>query len=423
MKFNPFKHISHVVMYNFFLAVGNLIPLIGYFFFNWTFKHIFLFYAVELFAYELTILPRIGLYVFAAKEYGDNMPTVKKLGILMSWILYSLVFFFFNMMLLVLAGLSEDNSFAGLTSFIYLNAFFIIYIFADYIYWFVKDYLLDRDHKVIDPDSEIAEIAGLPLLVLVPNILVIVIMPALSFHDEKILFVMMLIVIIIKTGSQYAKRYRKDIKGKNAVKPKDHLKTDRSNSISDLISDSTGYFDMKVIERTAIDVRHLPVEKERSDPLIVIISIFALAIASAVWFAIAVHVSGFTGSLPSSLFPLILSAAFCFFGIYRLVGKVFIRITEDKVFYRERRFRGYTQWEKDLPADFRGVLVDTIINKTDDGEETKYYIKLFARDKKAVVLFESRFKSETYNVLNQFAPALGLPALEEIDGEIVERKP
>ncbi len=67
--------------------------------------------------------------------------------------------------------------------------------------------------------------------------------------------------------------------------------------------------------------------------------------------------------------------------------------------------------------------MSTVTNKTDDGDEKKYYIKLIARDNKAVVLFESRFRREAYNALKQFAPALGLPALEEKDGIIVELIP
>jgi len=421
LNYNPIKLIPPSVRYYFFIVVENLIPLAGYFFFGWTFKDIFLFYAVELCAYELTILPRIGLYVFATKEYGEDMSSVKKLGILISWILYSLVFFFFNMMLLVLAGLSEDTSLKNLTSFIYVNAFFIIYIFADYIYWFARDYLTDRENRVIEPDSGKAEIGGFPLLILVTNILVIVIMPALSFDDEKILFVMMLIVIVMKTAAQVVKRYRKSMKGKNAAKPKYHSKTDQLTSISDLISSSnssTG--DMKEIERTTIDVRQLPVEKERSDPLILAIGVLALALAFAVWFGIYVYMAGFTGSLPGSLAPLILSAVFGYLGLSRLVAKEFIRITDEKVFFSERRLLGHAQWEKDLPADFRGVLMDTFKHKTDEGEEIKYRINLFARDRKTITLFVSRFESEAYYVLKQFAPVLGLPALEEKDGTIAE---
>lgn len=417
MKYNPFKRIPPSAVYYFFIAVENLIPLLGYFFLEWTFKGIFLFYAVELCAYELTILPRFGLYVFTTKEYSDAKSSIKKFGIFISWILYSLGFFYLNMVLLVFAGLSkESNHLQGLASFIYGNAFFIIFIFADYIYWFIRGYIVNRKHRVIDPDSEIAEMGGFPLLIFVPNILVFVLISVLSIDDEKILFVMMLVVIVMKTGAQVAKRYRKS---KKERKVKGHLKTDQLTSISDLISDSTGFFDMKAIIRKAIDVRHLPVEKECSNPLILVIGVFAFSIVFAVWFGIAVSVSGLTGSLPGSLILLILSAVLGFWGINRLVGKVFIRITDDKVFYRERGFRGYTQWEKNLPADFRGVLVSTVTNKTDDGDETKYYIKLIARDNKAVVLFESRFKREAYNALKQFAPALGLPALEEKDGIIV----
>ena len=79
------------VRYYFFIVVENLIPLAGYFFLGWTFKDIFLFYAVELCAYELTIIPRIGFYVFTSDEYRDVGSFIKKYGILISWILYSLM--------------------------------------------------------------------------------------------------------------------------------------------------------------------------------------------------------------------------------------------------------------------------------------------------------------------------------------------
>ncbi len=424
MKYNPFKSIPPPVRYYFFIAVENLIPLVGYFFFNWTYKGIFLFYAVELTAYELTILPRIGIYVFATREYSDVASPVKKFGIAIAWILYSLGFFYGNLAFFLIAGLSNDNSSDGLTSFIHGNAFFIIFIFADYIYWFVRDYVVGRKHRAVDPDSEIAEIGGFPLLILTTTILIFIFMSALSIADENILFVMMLVVISLKAGAQAAKRYRKSKKGRKAAKVKDYSKTNTLNTISDLLSSSkasTG--DMKDIERIAIDVRHLPVEKERSDPRLLVIGALAFSLACAVWFGIFVYMAGFTGSLPGSLLPLILSAVLGYMGVSRLVEKEFIRITHEKVSYSERHLRGYTRWEKNLPGDFRGLLIDSFTHKTDEGKETKYCVLLFARDRKSITLFVSRFKSEAYNVLKEFADALDLPALEEKDGEIVERKP
>ena len=76
-----------------------------------------------------------------------------------------------------------------------------------------------------------------------------------------------------------------------------------------------------------------------------------------------------------------------------------------------------------MPTHFSGVLIDHFTHRTDEGNETVYCIKLFAKDRKSILLFKSRHKKEAYNILKHFSPALGLPALEEKDSIIVELNP
>ena len=117
-------------------------------------------------------------------------------------------------------------------------------------------------------------------------------------------------------------------------KGKDHSKTGKSISIMDLLSDSKwSGGDMQDIERTTLDVRHLPVLKERSDPLIYIIGALALALACAVWFGWTIYKVGFKASLPLSILPISLTAVFGCMGVSRLIAKEIISITNDRVFY------------------------------------------------------------------------------------------
>ena len=124
-----------------FIIIDNCIPPIGYFFLDWDMSRIFIFYAVELCAYELVMIPRIIIFSYTSDEYILSS-RIKKFGLSISWLLYHLMLYTFTMMFLlhtgfvVSPGAGAPVTMADLWSFVDKFKFVIIYIFAAYIFEF-----------------------------------------------------------------------------------------------------------------------------------------------------------------------------------------------------------------------------------------------------------------------------------------------
>lgn len=197
-----------------FIIIDNLIPLIGYFFLNWDMTRIFLFYAIELCAYELFMIPRIIIYSHTCDEYM-LYSVKKKIGLSISWLLYHLMLFAFTMMFLlhtafaVSPGAGAPITMIDLWSFIDKYIIVIIYIFAAYIMEFFTDYLRLKEYEVLPSDLQLKEIALFYFILLIVLAIINGTAVAFSLDSELYQIVMLLIIIGIKTTAQVFLRKRK----------------------------------------------------------------------------------------------------------------------------------------------------------------------------------------------------------------------
>ena len=188
------------------IIIGNMIPLAGLVFLQWDMTKIFLFYGVELCAYELTMIPKIVVFCFNSDEYYIES-AIKKAGISLSWLLYHFGFFIMTMMFLLhgafaVSASSADFRKEDLYMFIGENIFIVIYIFGDYIYTFVKDYILLREHETLGSEFHLKEIAIFYFVILVALGIINGVSVGLSLDYVIYQVVILLLIIGIKTISQ-----------------------------------------------------------------------------------------------------------------------------------------------------------------------------------------------------------------------------
>ena len=190
-----------------FIIIDNCIPPIGYFFLDWDMSRIFIFYAVELCAYELVMIPRIIIFSYTSDEYILSS-RIKKFGLSISWLLYHLMLYTFTMMFLLHTGFAVSPgagapvTMADLWSFVDKFKLVIIYIFAAYIFEFFTDYLRRKEYEVLPSDLQLKEIALFYFLLLVVLGFINGFAVAFSLDGKIYQIVMLFIVIGVKTLSQ-----------------------------------------------------------------------------------------------------------------------------------------------------------------------------------------------------------------------------
>jgi hypothetical protein len=190
-----------------FIIIDNLFPLVGYFVLNWDLNRIFLFYAVELCAYELVMIPQIIIYSHTCGEY-ILYSAVKKVGLSISWLLYHLMLYIFTMMFLlhtafvISPGAGAPATMKELWSFADEYSIVIVFIFVSYLLDFFTGYLRSKEYEVLPSDVQLKEIALFYFLLLIVLVLINGVAVAFSIDSELYQIVMMFIIIGIKTIAQ-----------------------------------------------------------------------------------------------------------------------------------------------------------------------------------------------------------------------------
>ena len=190
-----------------FIIIDNLFPLVGYFVLNWDLNRIFLFYAVELCAYELVMIPQIIIYSHTCGEY-ILYSAVKKIGLSISWLLYHLMLYYFTMMFLlhtayvISPGAGAPATMNELWSFADEYSIVIVFIFGSYLLDFFTGYLRSKEYEVLPSDLQLKEIALFYFLLLIVLVLINGVAVAFSIDSELYQIVMMFIIIGIKTMAQ-----------------------------------------------------------------------------------------------------------------------------------------------------------------------------------------------------------------------------
>jgi hypothetical protein len=188
------------------ILLGNLIPVFGCLFLQWSLLETFLFYAAELCVYELTMIPKIVLFTFRSGEYAGES-AVKKAFITLCWIVFHLGLFLLTMMFLVQSAFARSSSSATIDyhemeSFAKRNFLSLIILLVDYSVVWVTDFTGIRKKGKAFLQSLLAEICLVYLIVL--TVLGIINGAANFFrldirnHQISMLFA----VVILKSGAQ-----------------------------------------------------------------------------------------------------------------------------------------------------------------------------------------------------------------------------
>ncbi len=206
------------------IVFGNLIPLIGYLVFDWSLTESFLFYVVELCAYEFVMIPRIVIFVFTSDEYHGSVFSLSIKSFL--WLISHL--FLFAMAIQFLLGAAYafsatkvENPNSDMVLFLKTNYLIIIFIFGEYIYLFYIHYIKLKEYKLLPSEMYLKEIGAFYMLLLVvigtvKSISVLVQMAGFVYQ-----LIMLILLIGIKIFVQLLLKKRKDTllaKVKEAVK-------------------------------------------------------------------------------------------------------------------------------------------------------------------------------------------------------------
>ena len=196
------------------IAIDNLIPLIGYFLFDWDLTLIFLFYAVELTAYEFFMIPRIVIYSFTCDDYYLYSP-LKKSGLSVSWLLYHLMLYVFTMMFLlhtafvVSPAAGAPVTMAELWSFTDEYSIALYFVAGSYLIEFIVGYLGSKEYKVLPSGILLKEIAIFYIVLLVMLALINGAAVLFSVESEPYQIVILITIISIKTITQVLLRKSK----------------------------------------------------------------------------------------------------------------------------------------------------------------------------------------------------------------------
>jgi len=196
------------------IAVDNLIPLVGFFLFDWDLTLIFLFYAVELTAYELFMIPRIIIFTNTSGEYMLDS-SIKKIGLSISWLLYHLMLYVFTMMFLlhtafvVSPAAGAPVTMTELYSFLDEYNIAIFFVTGSYFIEFIVGYLGLKEYEVLPSGIQLKEIAIFYVILLVMLALINGASVLFSVESEPYQIVILIAIISIKTISQVLLRKSK----------------------------------------------------------------------------------------------------------------------------------------------------------------------------------------------------------------------
>ncbi|NNG26806.1 MAG: hypothetical protein HKM87_04725 [Ignavibacteriaceae bacterium] len=166
-----------------------------------------MFYAIEVSAYELVMIPRIIVYSHTCAEYSLHS-VIKKIGLSISWLLYHLMLYAFTMMFLLHTAfvISPDASapvtIKELWSFTDEYKIVIVIIFGSYLFEFFANYLISKEYKVLSSELQLKEIVLFYIILLVLLTLINGIAVLFSIDSELYQIVIMFIIIGIKTLAQ-----------------------------------------------------------------------------------------------------------------------------------------------------------------------------------------------------------------------------
>ncbi len=197
----------------FFIFLVNLFPLVGYFVINWDLTQFFLFYAVEICAYELVMIFRIMIYSHTCEDYSLHSQ-IKKAGLSISWLFYHLLLYVFTMMFLLHTAFAISPS-AGAPVTLRELWFFadefkivIVLIFGSYLLDFFTNYLYSKKFKLLSSELQLKEIALFYPLFLILLTFVNGIAVAFSIDNKLYQIIMVIIVIGMKAMAQILFRKR-----------------------------------------------------------------------------------------------------------------------------------------------------------------------------------------------------------------------
>ncbi len=181
------------------IILGNLIPLVGYTAFDWSLTESFMFYAVELCAYELVMLPRIVIFVFNSDEYHGSV--FSKIVKSFLWLFYHLFLFVMAIWYLVYTAYAVSAGRAEVTRndillFIKDNYLVIGFIFFEYIYLFYISYIRIKEYKLLPSSMYLTEIGVFYILLIV----IIGMIDGVSVLLEMAISVYQLIILILLIG-------------------------------------------------------------------------------------------------------------------------------------------------------------------------------------------------------------------------------
>ncbi len=189
-------------------------------------------------------------------------------------------------------------------------------------------------------------------------------------------------------------------------------------SLGDLI-DKRYFRNLSIVQRAAIDVRHLPVEKiVRNGPGSLGIWFLAFSLLFGLGPAIYAIISGGLNNLFGFISGTLIWAILLFLALWNFKLIVTTSITSEAVSYKKGTLFGETEWSEPL-SEYEGVL----LSEEKIGSKRHFSILLYhSQKKKRVELIRLGNYKDHRNVWHVFAEALGMPALEKTKEGIVESK-
>lgn len=188
------------------ILAGNLVPVFGCLFLQWSLRETFLFYAAELCVYELFMLPKIVLFTFQSDEYYIES-VIKKIFIALCWLAFHLGLFFLTLMFLMHTAYATSASTASMdwpvvTAFALGNIIPLVILLADYTVIFMTDF----GRKARDEESYYRKfLMEMSLVYLViPTVLGIIngMANLFALDIQRYQLAMLSAVVILKSGMQ-----------------------------------------------------------------------------------------------------------------------------------------------------------------------------------------------------------------------------
>ena len=178
-------------------------------------------------------------------------------------------------------------------------------------------------------------------------------------------------------------------------------------------------------ESFEIDLDRLPATAERSGSRLFGVFIILFALVWGGFPIIAIAATWPPAETDSSLWLILLfplfGAGLVLLGVHQMVWRKAIAIDHDSVQVRERGLRKQTDWSEPLSA-YRGILRRTRQVSRNKRRYTLYLVDLVHPDKgRTINLYTSASETRWREKWEHCARRLGLPALEEGDGDLVAR--